>query len=221
MSITLYTSGTTKAPKVIEHSWEYITDCAVYTIQEMDLTSESSVLDVFPSNTIAHWTISAFPAYLANAEYSCMKFDAKTYVENFTRIQPTHINLVPAHLPLLEAEPTFKDMDMSCVKYTTLGADNVTQDMINILQNKGATVMVWYGMTENPPPVMIGYGRPVFTKFNPAYDLTWTADNELIINGEGTQDIFKRNIDSRFDGSLEYDHRIQSDSGNSTWKNTF
>jgi long-subunit acyl-CoA synthetase (AMP-forming) len=231
MSITLYTSGTTKEPKVIEHSWEYLKQCAEYTIAEMKLTKDSRVLDVYPSNTIAHWTISAYPAVLSGCDYSCMKFDAKTYVRNFIRIQPTHIYLVPAHLPLLEAEPTFTDLDMTCVEYCVLGADIVTQDMCDLLRRKGATVRVWYGMTENPPPVLIGYGSPIFTRFNPAFDLTWTEENELIINGEPTKDIFdheqwidgleKGGLSPQYIAGLVYNRRIQGVPGKATWKNTF
>ena len=47
MSLILLTSGTTKPPKQITHSWDYINQCVRRSIEEIGLTSTDIVLDVF------------------------------------------------------------------------------------------------------------------------------------------------------------------------------
>ena len=54
MSLTLLTSGTTKEPKTVTHSWNYVEKCIQRSIKEIELTRNDVVLDVFPANTIAH-----------------------------------------------------------------------------------------------------------------------------------------------------------------------
>ena len=83
MSLTLLTSGTTKAPKNITHSWEYIEDAIQRSIKEIGLTSADIVLDVFPGNTIAHYTVTAMPAYRAGANLISAKFEALDYLQKF------------------------------------------------------------------------------------------------------------------------------------------
>ena len=77
-SITLFTSGSTDQPKDVTHSWDHIKKCATKSIKEIGLTEEDRVLDVFPANTIAHYTITGVPAFLSGAQYvlvGCQKLD--------------------------------------------------------------------------------------------------------------------------------------------------
>ena len=86
MTITLLTSGTTKAPKTIIHSWKYIETCIQRSINEIGLTKADKVLDVFPGNTIAHYTVTAMPAYRAGAALISAKFEAIDYLKKFNEI---------------------------------------------------------------------------------------------------------------------------------------
>jgi len=218
--LTLLTSGTTKAPKKVTHSWDKIEELARLSIKEIGLTSNDRVLDVFPGNTIAHYTVTAFPAYLAKAHLISAKFEAIDYIEKFKEFQPTYIALIPRHWELLSEHNEWHNLDMSCVRYMVTGSGPVPQEMIDDFKNKGVqTVANWYGMTEFPPPVFIGYNSSTFditnvntdihhVMFNPVHASSHLA--ECIINGISTGDIFNMQ-------KMTFHARREEASGN-TWK---
>lgn len=209
MSITLYTSGSTDQPKEVTHSWKYINQCANDSIQEIGLNEDDVVLDVFPANTIAHWTITAYPSVLSGAQYVCSNFTPYTYIEQFKRIQPSYIALIPRHLELLQSTKGFTDLDMSCVRYMVTGSNSIEQSFIDTFRERGVqTVANWYGMTEAPPPVMIGYNTTNFTKITE--DVSFSSEGECIINGWHTGDIFDVS-------TMTFSHRKNPSNGK-TWK---
>ena len=218
--LTLFTSGSTDEPKRVTHSWEYINQSAERSVKEIGLTKDDIVLDVFPANTIAHYTITAVPAYISGAQLVSANFNALTYPTLFSSIKPTYIALIPRHLELLQKTKGFKDLDMSCVRYMVTGSSKIEQSFIDAFKERGVqTVANWYGMTEYAPPVMIGYDSPSFdfntidesvthVMFNPI-----TATSNLahcIINGISTGDIFDMNTKT-------FSHRMNTANGR-TWK---
>jgi long-subunit acyl-CoA synthetase (AMP-forming) len=221
--LTLFTSGSTDEPKRVTHSWEYINQSAKLSAKEIGLTKDDIVLDVFPANTIAHYTITALPAYISGAQLVSANFNALTYPTLFSSVKPTYIALIPRHLELLQKTKGFKDLDMSCVRYMVTGSSKIEQSFIDAFKERGVqTVANWYGMTEYAPPVMIGYDSPSFdfntidekrthVMFNPI-----TATSNLahcIINGKSTGDIFDMNTKT-------FSHRMNIANGK-TWKNEF
>ena len=218
-SITLFTSGSTDEPKQITHSWEYITECAKRSVAEIKLTEKDVVLDVFPANTIAHWTITAFPSVLSGAQYVCSNFTPYTYIEAFKRLQPSYIALIPRHLELLQGTKGFKNLDMSCVRYMVTGSNKIEQSFIDAFKERGVQCVAnWYGMTEYPPPILIGYDSPSFDLYNRPTDdhimfhpISATSNlGEAIINGRSTGDIF----DTK---TMTFSHRRKEANGK-TWK---
>lgn len=221
--LTLFTSGSTDEPKRVTHSWKYINQSAKLSAKEIGLTKDDIVLDVFPANTIAHYTITALPAYISGAQLVSANFNALTYPTLFSSVKPTYIALIPRHLELLQKTKGFKDLDMSCVRYMVTGSSKIEQSFIDAFKERGVqTVANWYGMTEYAPPVMIGYDSPSFdfntidekrthVMFNPI-----TATSNLahcIINGKSTGDIFDMNTKT-------FSHRMNIANGK-TWKNEF
>lgn len=221
--LTLFTSGSTDEPKRVTHSWEYINQSAKLSAKEIGLTKDDIVLDVFPANTIAHYTITALPAYISGAQLVSANFNALTYPTLFSSVKPTYIALIPRHLELLQKTKGFKDLDMSCVRYMVTGSSKIEQSFIDAFKERGVqTIANWYGMTEYAPPVMIGYDSPSFdfntidekrthVMFNPI-----TATSNLahcIINGKSTGDIFDMNTKT-------FSHRMNIANGK-TWKNEF
>lgn len=210
MSLTLLTSGSTDEPKKVTHSWEYINDCAKASIAEIGLTSTDIVLDVFPGNTIAHYTITAYPALLSGAQLHTAAFSPYEYIEQFKQVQPTYIALIPRHLEILERTKGFKNLDMSCVRYMVTGSSNITQNFIDTFREKGVqTVANWYGMTEVPPPIMIGYNTPHFTKISD--NVMFNNQGECIIDGWHSGDIFE------IGDVIKFSHRKTASNGK-TWK---
>lgn len=213
--LILYTSGSTKEPKEISHSWDYIYDCARRSIDEIKLTDKDIVLNVFPANVIANYTITALPAQLAKAKLISANFDPYKYIKLFNKYRPTYISLIPRHYEILKLTKEFDNLDMSCVRYLTTGSSSISQEMIDSFKNKGVhTIANWYGMTEMPPPVFVGYNSIQFD-FTPkkGYSVEFTDEGECIINGFYTNDMF--DIKNRiFIGR-------KNDATRPTWKNNF
>jgi long-subunit acyl-CoA synthetase (AMP-forming) len=93
------------------------------------------------------------------------------------------------------------------------GSGPVSQPMIDDFLNKGVkTIANWYGMTEHPPPVFLGYNSECFD-FTPksGYSVEFADDGECIINGFATGDLFDVK-------NKKFLKRKAETSGNSTWK---
>jgi long-subunit acyl-CoA synthetase (AMP-forming) len=213
MNLTLLTSGTTKAPKEIIHSWEYINNSIQRSIIEIGLRKDDVVLDVFPGNTIAHYTVTALPAQHVGANLISAKFEAIDYLQRFNQHRPTYIALIPRHWEILKENPEWNNMDMSCVRYMVTGSGPVSQNMIDDFLNKGIkTVANWYGMTEQPPPVFVGYNSEQFDfTAKTGYTVEFADDGECIINGFPTGDLF--DVKNR-----KFLRRKIETSNNKTWK---
>lgn len=219
--IVLYTSGSTDEPKKVFHSWDYIKSCAYKSAKEIELTENDIVLDVFPGNTIAHWTITAYPSVLSGAQLVTANFNAFTYIELFEQIRPTVISLIPRHLELLSKSKKWNSIDMSCVRYMVTGSNKIEQSFIDAFRDRGVQLVAnWYGMTEFPPPVMIGYNSTKFNlkTLNTQYQVRFQPDSvisslaECIINGKSTGDIFNME-------TMEF-HSRRVNANRKTWKTT-
>ena len=65
------------------------------------------------------------------------------------------------------------------------------QAMIDDFVRKGVkTVANWYGMTEVPPPVFVGYNTESFDFKSNEYTVEFTDEGECVINGFYTGDLF-------------------------------
>lgn len=214
-STILFTSGSTKQPKKVTHSNKYLQQCIERSVQEMCLTESDTVLDVYPANTIAHYTITARVASYANATCISTLFNPYTYIKLFNEYRPTVISLIPRHYELLKLTKEWSTLDMSCVRYMVTGSGLVTQEMIDDFRSHGVqTVANWYGMTEMPPPVLVAYNSTQFNN-SPAvgYSVEFTVEGECVVNGLHTGDIFDT-VNNTFS------HRKETSNGN-TWKNNF
>jgi long-subunit acyl-CoA synthetase (AMP-forming) len=190
MKITIFTSGTTKEPKKVYHS--DIKKFIENSIIETKLSSSDIVLNVFPQHVIAYYTITSIPALEVGAHLVSMNFDPYQYIKIFKEYKPTFISLIPAHYEILSKTKEWKLLDMSSVRYMVTGSGKVQQTMIDDFRSKGVqTVANWYGMTEMPPPVFVGYNTESFD-FKPkkGYSVEFSDDGECIINGFKTGDIF-------------------------------
>lgn len=219
--IILHTSGSTDEPKQVAHKWDYLKECAQKSAKEIGLTEKDIVLDVFPANTIAHYAITAYPALISGAQLVTASFNAFTYLELFEQVRPTVISLIPRHLELLSKSKKWDSIDMNCVRYMITGSNKIEQSFIDAFRDRGVKIVAnWYGMTEFPPPVMVGYNSTKFdlktlngkdhVMFHPVSATSHLA--ECIINGRSTGDIFDLS-------TMEF-HSRRIDASRSTWKTT-
>lgn len=188
--ITLFTSGSTKEPKLVHHA--NINEHVDRSIKEIGLTAQDRVLNVFPANVIANYTVTALPALTVGAHLFTTNFEPFSYIKIFKEFQPTYISLIPRHYEILTKTKGWHDLDMSCVRYMVTGSSSISQNMIDDFRKHGVqTVANWYGMTEMPPPVFVGYNTASFD-FTPkqGYTIEFTDEGECVINGWATGDIF-------------------------------
>jgi long-subunit acyl-CoA synthetase (AMP-forming) len=208
--ITLFTSGSTKEPKLVHHA--NIEQHVQRSIKEIGLTSSDRVLNVFPANVIANYTVTALPALTVGAHLFTTNFEPFSYVRIFKEFRPTYISLIPRHYEILKNTKEWANLDMSCVRYMVTGSGSVSQEMIDDFRNKGVqTVANWYGMTEMPPPVFVGYNSETFDfTTRDGYAVEFTDEGECVINGFHTGDIF--DVQQR-----KFLTRVTNANGN-TWK---
>lgn len=211
-NITLYTSGSTKEPKLVNHSSKSLEKYISQSIKTIGLNSNDIVLDVFPANVIAHYTVTSIPALESGATLISLNFDPYDYIKMFKQFNPTYISLIPRHIEILEKTKGWDNLDMSSVRYMVTGSQMIPQDMIDNLRSKGVkTVANWYGMTEFPPPVFIGINSSNFD-FTPlnGNSVEFSDEGECIINGIATGDIF--------DVKNKIFLKRKTDKLNKTWK---
>jgi long-subunit acyl-CoA synthetase (AMP-forming) len=188
--VTIYTSGSTKEPKLIHY--QSLDQHIQRSIKEIGLTPADRVLNVFPANVIANFTVTALPAIIAGSHLFNTNFEPFSYIKIFKEFQPTYISLIPRHYEILSNTKEWNNLDMSCVRYMVTGSSTITQDMIDAFRDRGVqTVANWYGMTEMPPPVFIGYNSASFDfTARDGYTVDFTDEGECVINGFHTGDLF-------------------------------
>jgi long-subunit acyl-CoA synthetase (AMP-forming) len=208
--VTILTSGSTAIPKVVTHT--NINYHIQRSIKEIGLTSSDRVLNVFPANVIANYTVTAMPAYVAGAELFTATFEPFNYIKTFNEFQPTYISLIPRHYEILSKTKGWENFDMSCVRYMVTGSGKISQLMIDDFRARGVkTVANWYGMTEMPPPVFVGYNTESFDfSSKEGYTVEFADDGECIINGFSTGDIF--------DLTLKTFIKRKTQANGNTWK---
>lgn len=210
--LVLHTSGTTKEPKEVFFSWESLHIHAQRSVTEVCLTNTDIVLDVFPGNTIAHYTVTAMPAKLAGAKLITANFDPYSYMRLVNKYQPTYTGLIPRHWEILSKTKGWDSFDMSSIRYMVVGSGRCSQEMIDSFLARGVKLVAnWYGMTEMPPPVFVGYNSEAFD-ITPkeGYTVEFADDGECVVNGHYTGDIF--NIETN-----QFIKRKVAPNG-STWK---
>jgi hypothetical protein len=87
--------------------------------------------------------------------------------------------------------------------------------MIDAFRDRGVQLVAnWYGMTEMPPPVFVGYNTSFFdfTAKN-GYTVDFTDEGECVINGFYTGDLFDISTKS-------FLMRKHVTSNTKTWKNS-
>ena len=68
--LTLLTSGTTGKQKIVYHNWHNIEKHAYYSLYKYGIHQHSVILNMYPNSSIAHYTLTSYPAILAKATLS-------------------------------------------------------------------------------------------------------------------------------------------------------
>ena len=210
--LTLYTSGSTGQPKLIHHSAEDMSRYSSMAARTIGLTASDRVLNVLPAHTIGYHVVTAGAAAWAGAHLLSAQFEPYNWVKLFKEFRPTYTVLIPRHIDILSKLKGWADLDMSCLRYVVTGSQRVEQHHIDCLLERGIQhVSNWYGMTEFPPPVLVGHNSTSFDLSHTHGQLVeFTSEGECVISGVPTGDIFDL-------ANNTFSHRKQDMTG-STWK---
>lgn len=209
------TSGSTSTPKSIQYSYDQLESYARNAISTYKFTAQDIILNLYPKYTVAVWTLTNFPAQLIGAQCVDYNWNPYQFAHTVEMIKPSVIALGPVHVKILKHTKSWQKLSFKNCK-VIIGSDKVDQITINDLQDKGATVYHTYGMTENPPPVCVGVNSEWLDLNTVNTDLFKTSwhQNELVINGEPTGDLFEKH-----NSQIKFIQR-KNPSKNITWKHT-
>ena len=98
--ITFFTSGSTGKPKQIRYQHSAIDKLADRAIELYNYNSSSRILNLYPNSSIAHYTISAYPAQKVKAELLNFYWNVYGFYNVFKKFEPTHIACLPKHILL-------------------------------------------------------------------------------------------------------------------------
>lgn len=188
--LTLQTTGSTGKPKVISHDWEKINHIVDKSIQVFELCESDRILNLYPSYTIANWTITSLPAIKIKCSIYNMNWSPYHFIDTVKNYKPTFIGIVPSHIKILKMTKGWQNLSFSGCRIN-IGADRVIQSDIDILLEKGAEkVYHTYGMSEIPPPVAYSINSEWLEISTIDDNYYFNDENELVINGMNTYDIF-------------------------------
>lgn len=208
--IKLVTSGTTGEQKIVEHYEKDLIHAASQLQASIGLSSKDTILNIFPSWTIAHWVFVVYLARVSDAQVISIPFEPKTFWLHCHNIKPTFF---PVAIRTLRTLIKLAKFPISWKMQCLTGSDIVVEKDFENCYNIGVEA-VWhvYGSTEFPPPIFISKNT---TKFNLKENLTnkkwyFNRDGELIIDDKSTGDIFDLT-------KSMFDKRIKTPI-NKTWK---
>lgn len=207
--LTFFTSGSTGDSKLIRYQYSAIDKLADKAIGLYKYDSSSRILNLYPNSSIAHYTISAYPAQKVKAELLNFYWNVYGFYNVFKKFEPTHIACLPKHILLLSKTKAWKEINFSgCT--IIIGGDKIEKEILKMLIDKNAKVITTYGSTENAPPVLIGknslWMKPVEKNIS-------IHNSELHVNNKPTGDLFKVSEDNYYKFLSRKDKII-----NKTWK---
>ena len=150
--LTVYTSGTTGKPKgaVLSHANQFWN--AMNDIIPLRLSADDVMLTILPLVHVGGVGLFTLPALLLGAKVVMpRKFEAEETIKLIEKEKPTVVFGVPANWQMLLASPSFKQADLSSVRYFYNGGDRCPLDVVKAFRDRGCTFGGGYGLTETSP----------------------------------------------------------------------
>ena len=146
--VTIQSSGTSGEPKSYFQSPAKLAAANQIAIDAQRLTPSSRVYTCCKTTHAGGLLAQTLPALSIGAHVDIVKFSAYEFVKQITNY--THTHITPLHAKAIMLTKNFKTLDLTNL-WVTCGADPVTWDIIEAFVERGATVMVNWGMSEIGP----------------------------------------------------------------------
>jgi len=186
-NIIIYTSGTTGQQKLVEHSEKTILDASERLNSYLKLDKTDTILNIFPTFTIANWVFCIGLQKVSGAKMICPDFKLKKFWNIVDDVQPSFIPIAIRTIKTLLKLPHSK---LKWNPQILTGSANVTMQDIDELHKVGfSTVWNVYGSTEFPPPILVAKNSDTFDLSS----MKFNDENELLIDDKETGDIFDLN----------------------------
>jgi acyl-CoA synthetase (AMP-forming)/AMP-acid ligase II len=146
--ITISSSGTSGSPKQFFQPPEKI-KMANRVAREVQKISTSSLIYTCCKVTHAGGLFAqTLPALEIGSKVDIVQFNAYSFIRDIRKY--THTHITPLHAKAIMLTKGFEDLDLHNI-WITCGADPVTWDIIEAFVERGATMLVNWGMSEIGP----------------------------------------------------------------------
>lgn len=145
---TIYTSGSSGEPKAIFQPPTKIIANSHAAIEVQGFTRKSKVYTCLSPERAGGLFAQTIPALMAYSEVTLDKFNPYEYVRQAHKY--THTHLTPKQAKGVMMTKGFKNLDLSG-KTFLVGSEPVTYDIIEAFIERGARVILIWGMTEIGP----------------------------------------------------------------------
>lgn len=152
----IYTSGTTGRPKgaMLTHGNFFWTNLNIAIA--LDMTSDERSLMVLPMFHIGGWNVNTLSVWWkGGCVYVEEAFDAQRALHLIQQERITSVMGVPTIYQMLAEHPAFASTDISSVRTFVCGGAPLPVSLIQQYQQRGASFVQGYGLTEAAPNCLI------------------------------------------------------------------
>lgn len=143
--VTIYTSGSSGKPKAIFNDATKIYHASNAAIEVQEITEDSYIYTCLNPTKAGGLFAQTIPGLFAGAKVDLDKFDPYEYVRVANKY--THTHLTPKQAKGVMLTKGFKKLDLTG-KTFLVGSEPVTYDIIEAFIERGAKVILIWGMTE-------------------------------------------------------------------------
>ncbi len=150
--LIIYTSGTTGLPKGAVLSQEAIQYNAFNSVIMHDMSSADVILTFLPLFHVGGLNNQTTAGFYAGATVILQqKFDPAQALHALVHERVSLTIILPAHMPLLCAQPGWEESDLSSLRCVLTGSTTIPQNMIRYWHGKGIPLIQVYGASETCP----------------------------------------------------------------------
>ncbi len=153
-AMIIYTSGTTGAPKGALISHEMIFWNSVNTTLRLNISQSDCTVIFLPFFHTGGWNVLTTPFLHRGAKIILLKkFDGEQILHLSEKEKATLLFGVPTTMDMMARSETFKQVDLSSLRYAIVGGEPMPVELIQTWHHKGIPIRQGYGLTEFGPNV--------------------------------------------------------------------